>query len=445
MKKFITKQTDPLHKHSMGLFSATCLVVGNIIGTGIFILPSVMAPFGAISLLGWLISGLGTLLIALIFLRLSKQIHENGGIYAYSRVTLGDFIGFQVAFHYWVSTWTGKSAFLLSIPVYLSVLYPINTQFSLYISLTLLWGLIGFHALGIKNVILFQRISTVIKLIPLILVPAVGLFSVSLKNFSFTPLSSKGSFSKTLAEAALITTWAFVGMESATIPSEFIKNPKKTIPQATIGGLFLTLFTYTIGTCVLLGVVGPDELKNMKTPYANMMSYIFDSTSTKWLEYFIALAAVVSGLGCLSGWLFLQSQLPYIAAKDGIFPKFFLWKVRKGTPLFGLILSNLLVTGILLMSQSKSLVAQYTFLAKLCAACMLISYIGPIMASITLITRKNKLSSLLLLCGAMSYILWALCGIDQNVIIYESIFFCVTAFFFYRKKILNFVKKLSWA
>lgn len=444
MWKFTHKKSEPSLKipRQIGLFTATCLIVGNLIGTGVFLLPSVMAPLNGIGILGWIISAAGAMCLAFVFSSLARHMPSEGGIYAYSRAAFGDYVGFQVAWNYWIGTWTGNAAFLVGVPAYLSILFPDlknHPDLSLLVCLSILWGIVGLHCLGIKQAARFQNIATILKLIPLLAIPFIGIFFIDIQNFSLTPLDPNLTFSKGLAEASILTIWAFIGIESATIPALSIKNPSKTIPRATLLGTAITSCVYILGAVAILGVVGAENLRGTDAPYAMAAGKIFTCFSPRWIEIFVALGAVISGVGCLNGWILLQAQMPFAASRDGLFPKLFERGLYKGTPIFGLIFSSSLVTILLVMSKSHSLISQYALIIKISTLCMLVSYIYPTVASLILIKNKDhsykQWARFFLLCVAMGYILWTIFGAGQEIVFYGALlFFGSTPIYYWIKR-----------
>ena len=430
-----------------GLFSATCLIVGNLIGTGAFMLPAAMAPLGIIGLMGWGVSTAGALCLALIFAILARHIPAAGGIYAYSRTAFGDYVGFQVAWNYWIATWTGNAAFLVSIPAYLSILWPplkTDPTLSLMVSLGILWGIVGLHCLGVKQASFIQNVSTVLKLIPLIMIPLVGIFFIQAENFHWEEPLRNFSFSKGLGEATILTIWTFIGIESATIPAQAIKNPEKTIPRATLLGTLISASVYILGAITILGVVGPDLLVKSEAPYALAAGKIFTSFPTHWIEFFVALGAVISGVGCLNGWILLQAQMPLAVAQDGLFPRLFARGIYKGTPILGLVFSSVLVTILLFMSQSNSLIDQYILIVKLSTFCMLVCYLYPTVAVLLVfkhMARRDYLKRLMLLILGCTYLVWAMIGAGQETVFLGALlFFGSTPIYYWVKKARKEVK-----
>jgi len=227
----------------IGLLTSISLVAGNMIGSGIFLLPASLALYGGISMLGWLFSGMGALLLALVFGRLSRILPKVGGPYAYTREGYGDFAGFLVAWGYWVSLWTANGAIAVTFTSYLSVFFPIlaRSQVAVVVtSLTAIWLLTWVNSRGTVTSGKVQFIFTILKLVPLILIGFVGIFLIDFNHFTPFNLSTESDFSAITATATL-TLWALLGMESATIPADDVKDPSSTIPKATILGFTIPL------------------------------------------------------------------------------------------------------------------------------------------------------------------------------------------------------------
>ncbi len=170
----------------IGLITATSLVVGNMIGVGIFVLPAALSGFGSISILGWIFSTIGALILAKIFSNLSKIVKKSGGPFAYPKEGFGDFIGFLIAWGYWLSCWIGNAAIAIAIVGALSFFFPIIENHSIYsvlISLSLIWCFTWINTRGVKESGRVQVVTTILKLLPLAFVTIVGLFFFKLENF----------------------------------------------------------------------------------------------------------------------------------------------------------------------------------------------------------------------------------------------------------------------
>ena len=213
----------------IGLITATSLVVGNMIGVGIFILPAALSNYGSISLLGWVFTTIGALILAKIFSKLSKIVKKSGGPYTYPKEAFGDFIGFLIAWGYWLSCWIGNAALTIGIIGALSFFFPILESQPLYkviVGLGLIWIFTWVNTRGIKESGRVQVVTTVLKLLPLLFVIIIGVFFFKIENFPEFNLTSESDFA-TFPMVAALTLYAFLGLECATIPSGSIKTLKK--------------------------------------------------------------------------------------------------------------------------------------------------------------------------------------------------------------------------
>ena len=241
----------------LGFWMATALVIGNMIGSGIFLLPSALAPYGGISIVGWIFTAIGAMLLALVFARLARAYPKTGGPYAYSRLAFGDFVGFQTAWGYWISIWVGNAAIAVAFAGYLAVFWPevgANPLLGALVALAAIWLLTGVNALGVRAGGWVQAVTTVVKLVPLVAIGVIGLFRINRANFQpFNP-SGESNFAAVTAVAAL-TLWAFIGLESATVPAEDVADPERVIPRSTILGTAIAAVVYILGTIAVLGTV----------------------------------------------------------------------------------------------------------------------------------------------------------------------------------------------
>ena len=406
----------------IGLITTTSLVVGNMIGAGIFILPASLSTYGSISLLGWIFTASGAIILAKIFSNLSKIIiNKSGGPYAYSKEGFGDFIGFLVAWGYWISTWISNAAIAIAIIGALSFFFPIlktNSLLAVSIGLSMIWFFTWINSNGIRSSGKIQVISTVLKILPLLFVIIFGVFFFSIDNFPKFNLTGETDFT-TFSLVAALTLYAFLGIESASIPAENIKNPSKTVPKATMLGTIISTCIYILGTVVLFGILPTETLQNSPAPFAEAGQVI----GGKYAGYFIAMGAAISGMGALNGWILILAQIPMAAAKDNIFPKIFKKNNKKGAPVFGLIIGSLLSSVVMLMNFSDSLVTQFTFMVNLTVLACLVPYLFVSAAYIIIVIQKNKETSSILktvILGLLGFLysLWAIYGSTAEVVFY---------------------------
>ena len=406
----------------IGLITSTALVVGNMIGAGIFILPASLSKYGGISLLGWVFTASGALILAKIFSNFSKIIvNKSGGPYIYSKQGFGDFIGFLVAWGYWISTWISNAAIAIAIIGGLSFFFPIlqtNSVLAVSIGLSMIWFFTWINSKGIKATGKIQVITTVLKLFPLVFVIIFGIFFFSFDNFPEFNMTGKSNFTSFSLVAAL-TLYAFLGLESASIPAENIHTPEKIVPKATMYGTILSTCIYIFSTIVLFGILPTETLQNSPAPFAEAGEII----GGKYTGYFIAIGAIISGMGALNGWILILAQIPMAAAKDEMFPRIFKRKNKKGVPVLGLVIGSILSSVVMLMNFSENLVTQFTFIVNLTVLACLVPYLF-VSASyaIVIIQNKNHTNSIVktVLLGLFGFLysLWAIYGSSAEVVFY---------------------------
>lgn len=429
-----------MERGKMGLWMCTALVVGNMIGSGVFLLPASLASYGGISIIGWLITAVGAMLLALVFARLSRLVPKAGGPYAYTRYGFGDFAGFLVAWGYWISIWAGNAAISVAFTGYLGVFLPGLTGspvLSAGTALTAVWFLTWINSRGVRNAGIIQVVTTALKLIPLAAVGILGLLYLRVENFMPFNQSGGSGFSAITATATL-TLWAFLGLESATIPTGEVKDPAKTIPRATIVGTLLTAVVYILGTVAVMGVIPAEILATSTAPFADAASVMWGG----WAAYAVAAGAAISCFGALNGWILLQGQLPLAVEADGLFPRLFGRLGKSGTPTAGLIVSSLLITILVGMNFTRSLVELYTFIILLATLTTLIPYIFSTAAELLIYVRERERFEGRRMWGAASiailaiaYSLWAITGIGREALIWGAVLLLcgVPVFFLVRR------------
>lgn len=406
----------------IGLITATSFVIGNMIGAGIFVIPAILAPYGSISFLGWIFTAAGALILAKIFGNFSKiLVNKSGGPYAYSRAGFGDFIGFLVAWGYWISIWVSNAALAITIVGALSFFFPVldsDPIYSVLTGLSFIWFFTWINTRGIKESGKVQVITTVLKLLPLVFVIIAGIFLFDINNFPAYNLTSESDFA-TFPVVATITLYAFLGIESASIPAGNVKNPEKTVPKATLMGTIIVTFVYIMSTFILFGILPMDVLANSPSPFADAAILIGGEIG----GYFVAGGIAMAAIGCLNGWILFTGQIPMAASQDQLFPKIFRKENKKGAPALGLIIGSCLTTIVMLMNLSEGLIDQFKVMAEIVVFSNLIPYLFVAGAYvIVLIERKMHLDSwvktLLLGMLGMAFALWAIYGAGERSVFY---------------------------
>jgi amino acid transporter len=360
---------------SLNLAMCIALVVGNMVGSGFFIAPSALAPYGSVAIIGWGIMAVGAVCLGMVFARLSRIAPVTGGPYAYTRMGFGRFPGFLIAWGYWISIWASLPAMAAALVGYLGVLVPALDDvhgLKLVIALGSIWGVAALNMRGVQAAGLFQAVTVYTKLVPFIGISVFGLFWVDWSTFE-TLNPSNQPFLSALAATAPLTMFAFLGVESATVPAGSVKNPTRTIPLATIIGTLIAASLYILGTVVVMGVIPRESLMLSAAPFADAAKVMWGD----WAAIIISLAAIISSLGALNGWTLMLAQVPMAAAQDGAMPSIFCRMSRRGVPACGIVISVSLATLLTLMDAAggKAMAAFYNLIVDLSTDAAMIPYV----------------------------------------------------------------------
>jgi APA family basic amino acid/polyamine antiporter len=397
---------------------AVALVMGNMIGSGIFLLPSSLAAYGGIGLLGWLVSAIGSILLALVFAQMSRLRPAAGGPYAFTRLAFGDLAGFLVAWGYWVSVCCGNAAIALACVGYLEPFIP-NLVHAPLIAAAMaagcVWLLTAVNVWGIREAGLVQVVTTILKLLPLVLVGAAAFTAFNPAPFVIATTGAR-AIGGQLSTAAAMTFWAFGGLESATIPAGDVHDPHRTIPRATIVGTVLTATIYVVSTVGVMSVMPTDELRTSTAPFADAAR----AFAGNWAAGLVAAGAAIACFGALNGWILISGQVPLAIAGDGLFPRVFGTMSRRRTPARGLVISSLLTTSLIALNASRGLVELFTFIILLGTLNALVPYVFSSLAGF-LIDRSqadngNRPRGGIIGGLAFAYSLWMIGGAGTEVV-----------------------------
>lgn len=371
----------------LGLWVCTALVVGNMIGSGVFLLPSSLAPYGGISIVGWLVSAGGAVCLALVFAWLGAALPRVGGPYAYAHEGFGDFGGFWVAWSYWISIFTTNAALAVAFVSYCTVFVPLLGTLpaaGAVAAVGTLWLLTGVSVLGVREAGRVQLVTTVLKLLPLVFIALFGFFSFNPQHFEpFNP-TEQSPVGAVIATVTL-TLWAFLGLESGTVPAADVKDPSRTIPRATLLGTLLAAVVYIVTTVAVMGIIAPADLAQSTAPFADAAARIWGG----WGRGLIAAGAAVSCFGALNGWVLISGQVPRAAALDRLLPARFAVLNDRGSPAFGLLFSSGVATVLIAMNYTRGLVQTFTFLILLATLATLMPYIFSSMTAVMVELRKG--------------------------------------------------------
>jgi basic amino acid/polyamine antiporter, APA family len=344
----------PTEQRTLGLPQATALILGSIIGVGIFNLPYSLASIGPISVVAMALTTVGALILAVMFAVLSRRLPADGGPYAYARAAFGNGVGFVNAWSYWITAWAGNAAIVTGWVFYVE--HFLNKDgvvgWSIVIALIGLWLSAMVNLTGVKSMGAVQLWTTVIKFIPLAIMSTVGLFFISTANFSPANVSGQTDI-RAIGSAMAICLFSYLGVETAAVAAAKVRDPARNIPRATVYGTLSSAVVYLLSMIAIFGIVPTASLAEE----ANKASYSVAANSMAggtWAGDLVALAVVVSGLGALNGWTMICAEMPLAAAKDGVFPAVFGRLSRRGVPAFGILASTVLSSIAMVVSYSGS-------------------------------------------------------------------------------------------
>ncbi|KRA66478.1 amino acid permease [Caulobacter sp. Root655] len=419
-----TPQKVPLPKitvpKALGFWMCTALVVGNMIGSGVFMLPASLAPYGWNAVFGWLVTIAGGVCLAFVFAGLARAFPKAGGPYAYTQEAFGPLVGFMVAWSYWISLWVGNAAIATGAVSYLSVLVPAIAKVpGLHLAVTLgaVWIMVAINIAGARLAGGVQVVTTVLKLLPLIAVAGLAFWVIGHDHgASLTPFHAADIHPGGITAAATLTLWALLGLESATVPAGKVVDPVRTIPRATLVGTIFTGLIYLLVCSAVVLLMPTDSLKASNAPLADFVGLHWGGNAGKVL----ALFAAISAFGALNGWVLLQGEMPYAMAKGGVFPAFLGKETSRGTPARAHLVSAGFLTAIVLMNYAKSMADLFTFIALVATTASLFAYLACALAALKLQATRRIAPTLALTVIAIAaglYAVWTLVGAGGQAVL----------------------------
>src|SRR6516164_2716814 len=325
-----------------GLPVAIALIMGSIIGVGIFNLPTSLAGIGPITLVSMALTTVGAIALALMFAALARRLPADGGPYAYARVAFGNRVGFFNAWSYWISSWAGNAGIAVGWVLYVEVF--INKSHNKLITVLLvlvgLWVPAFINMSGVKNMGSVQMVTTVLKFVALAFMSIVGLFYI--KSANFTPWNVSGeSAISAIGSGMAIALFSYIGVEVASVAAGKVRDPDKNVPKSTVFGTLATAVVYMLSLTAVFGIVPSSELEKSNAPFSTAINTMFGGT---WAGYVMSVVVIISGFGALNGWTMICAEMPLAASKDGLFPDRFKSLSAKGVPVFGIVSATALAS-----------------------------------------------------------------------------------------------------
>lgn len=407
---------EPGARRELGFWMCLALVIGNIIGSGVFLLPAALAPFGYNAIFGWMVTIGGAICLAFVFASLSRAIPKAGGPYVYTRAAFGEGAGFAVAWSYWISVWTACAAIAVAAVSYLSLFFPAAAAAPALVAVGCVWMLTIVNCLSIRAAGTVQVLTTLLKLLPL--AAAIIISAVVLGNgapVAAGPLDAKAISASAVTASATLTLWAMLGFESAAVSARTVRDPARTVPRATIAGTLVAGVVYLLACTGIALLLPADVAAQSNAPFADFAeAYVGRNVAMA-----VGLFAAISALGALNGWVLVQGELPLAMARDGVFPRWFAKTSSAGTPVRVQILSSSLITILVIANYSRSMSELFVFMALLSTAVTLIAYLACSAAALRLMKMRTLPFSRALAVTAilgLIYSVWTLYGAGAEAV-----------------------------
>ncbi len=402
---------------AIGFWQCWAFSVGTMIGSGIFMMPAVLAPYGGLSFGGWLLSAAGSILIALVIGRLATRTTRNGGVPVYVRDAFGELPAFLMTWIYYAGCWISTSALAVAFVSYLEVLAPGMSGQPVYQMLTALaviWTLTLVSIRGVKDAGFVQLLLTVLKLAPLALV--IGLGAVAGKTENLPAMNpGEGSPIAILSATALLTMFAFLGMEYGAVPAGNVRNAAKTMPRAVVIGTITVAAIYIASTAAVMLLVPPEVLATSTSPFADAARGL-----GAWGPVVITIGALISVAGSMNGNIFVTGQLPMAAALDGLAPMWLAKLNKAEAPWISLVFGSVLASVLLLANYSRGMVEAFTFLLIMTTLTTLIPYLVCALAELKH-SWRNARSWAVVALVAGAYSLFAIFGSGLDVLLWSGL------------------------
>ena len=413
-----TQVSEPGRK--MSLTQATMLVAGNMIGTGLFLLPVNLAQVGGIAVFGWLIATVGVAALGLVFAKLGELNPQQGGPYAYARDFLGPYAGFQTNYVYWFGNWIGNIAIAVAAVGYLAELIPAITDppASVIATAAVIWLLTFANILGPRVVGALETWTMALALIPIMAIALLGWIwfdsATFLSGWNVTGESNMHAVSR----AASMALWAYMGIESAAVSAGVIENPERNVPLATLIGLGLAAVVYMLSSTVIMGILPNEVLQKSHAPFAEAARLSLGTAGA----IVISVCAVLKSVGSLGGWMLLVGQSAKAAADDGMFPRVFARLNANGVPASGLLIVAGLMTVVLFATMSPTLAGQFNNLVNLAVILIIVPYVYSAVAVVKVIhdhqlPRATFQTYKWIAIAAVAYCLWVIFGGDPKTVV----------------------------
>lgn len=406
----------------IGFWQVLSVVIGSQIGSGMFMLPTILAPYGIYSLAGWSISGGAAICLAITFAFLCSYIPKTGGPHAYVEYAFGPHAAFFIGWAYWLVSWISTVVVIITSVAYLNPFLGDKSKGSyLALELVLLLVITLLNLRGVQSASKVEIFLSILKYVPLVILPFIALFSFNSDNFVASTKISSLSTTKILSLTAMLTMWGFIGVETGTTPAGTVVNPSKTIPKALIFGTICVTLFYILNSIGVMGLISPKTLALSKAPYTDVTQHIFGGN---W-HIVVSLMVSLVCIGTINAWTLVSGQIILGLAEDNLVPKFFKKKNTYKSPYWGILVSSIGIACILLLTCNKNLGSQISTIIDYSVTIFLFVYLVCGLAAVKILWQKNikiKLLQCLCIIISIAFCSWVIWETSIKSLLISSIF-----------------------
>lgn len=400
----------------IGFWAVFGIVVGSQVGSGIFMAPVVLAPYGILSFYSYIIAAIGAMALALVFAKLCSIIPKTGGPHTYVNAAFGPFPAFFTGWCYWVISWVSSLAVVKSCIGYLIPIIGQQTPeltIAMEIFLLLTMTLLNLYGLSVAGVIEF--FLTLLKIVPLVILPVIALFFFKMDNIQISESVQQQSLISNLGHVTLIVLWGFIGLETGTTTAGSVKNPEKTIPKATAIGTLLVALLYFVNNAAIMGAVPATQLINSTAPYSDVVKNIFGGT---WY-LIISFIAFLVCLSTLNAWILSSGQVAMGVAQDKLMPKVFGVQNKNGSPYFSILMTFIGGTPLIILTYSNNFAHQMNMIIDFSVTAFLFVYMICVLSYFKILIKRSqmKLKSFVIGAVALLFCSWIIYNTPLNILL----------------------------
>lgn len=388
-------------KNKIGFWTFLSIVINAQIGASIFLLPAELARFRAFGLIGWVIGGLGAIMIAMVFAFLCMDTDKPGGPHTYARMFFGEKVGFFVTWIYWCGSWACNPIIIATAVNYLCcAVGDFSPTGKLIVEISIVLSLTAVNVKGVKCGGYLGNILLILKILPLVVVPILAFGNIHHEHFAeHTPVGM--SVTETILKSSLVACWAFVGLEEGGAAAHSVINPKKTVPWGIVLGTTFVAVVSLLITVSVFGVIPLAELEKNGAPFATVLGTLLGGSYDK----LIGILTFIMCYGSLNAWVLFSGQIAQSASNEGIFPKCFSKTSCNGSPTTALWIACLGTIAILIINEATPFGSTLSEFLDMSVIIYLALYLVAIVSYVTWAVKNKKYSwwKLLITLGAFAF------------------------------------------